>query len=62
MSTYDIKDDIEYFCISYDHYQMLTAMVVRKQQKEITQLQSELIEIKRMITELKSRSGTEEGE
>lgn len=62
VSTYDVKDDIEYFSISYDHYQMLTAMVVRKQQKEIAQLQSEITEIKRMIAELKIRSGTEEGE
>lgn len=42
----------EYFTVSYDHYHMLTSLVVRKQQKEIDELKSQVNELKELVTQL----------
>ena len=49
---------IEYFTVTYDHYHMLTSMVLKQtndrleeQQKQIDSLQSQIDELKRLIKE-----------
>ena len=48
VSTYD-KDGIEYFTVAYDHYHMLTALTVRRQQAEIDELKSQMQEVRKLI-------------
>ena len=45
-------DETEYFSLSYDHYQMLTALVVKEQQKEIDTLKNEVAELKDLVKQL----------
>ena len=48
VSTYD-KAGVEYFTVAYDHYHMLTALTVRKQQAEIDELKSQMQEVRKLI-------------
>ena len=46
------KDITEYFSLSYDHYFMMTAQVVKKQQEEIDTLKQEVSELKELVKQL----------
>ena len=43
------KELTEYFSLSYDHYFMMTAQVVKKQQEEIDTLKQEVSELKELV-------------
>ena len=46
------KELTEYFSLSYDHYFMMTAQVVKKQQEEIDTLKQEVSELKELVKQL----------
>ena len=48
ISTYT-KDNVKYFTVTYDHYHMLTALVVRKQQNKLDKLEKQIQELKQII-------------
>lgn len=48
VSSY-MRDGEEYFMVSYDHYHMLTALTVGKQQKEIDELKNQVQELKELV-------------
>lgn len=51
VNTFTIPDDeTEYYGVAYDEYHMLTSLVVRKQQSQIDNLQSQIDEIKALLT------------
>ena len=51
VSSY-VKDGEEYFTVSYDHYHMLTALVVRKQQKEIDRLKDSIEKLNDLVLKI----------
>ena len=51
VSSY-MKDGEEYFTVSYDHYHMLTALVVRKQQKEIDRLKDSIEKLNDLVLKI----------
>ena len=52
LMTRGTEDDTEYYSVTYDHYHMMTAAVVKQQQKEIDILKSELSDLKTVVQQL----------
>lgn len=51
VSSY-VKDNEEYFTVSYDHYHMLTALVVKEQQREIDGLKDNIEKLNELVLKI----------